>query len=115
MNTFTWIPDKTVSLTHNKKTLVSQFENGTKKWYKKGNRPRKWELNFTNRDYGVIMDIVDFWDSVDGAGDPFSITLYNGITGADETVTVHFVGDEIHPKTIGYYAGSLSLTIEEVL
>ena len=115
MSTFTWTPDKTVSLVHNKKVMVSQFENGTKKWYKKGDRPRRWELTFHNRDYSEIMNIVEFWDSVNGAGDAFDITLYNGITGADETVTVHFVGDEIHPKTIGYYAGSLSLTIEEVL
>jgi len=74
-----------------------------------------WSLTFTNRDYSEIQNIVDFWDSVDGAGDAFQIVLYNGILSADETITVHFVGDNIEPQTIGYYAGSLSLQIEEVL
>jgi len=37
------------------------------------------------------------------------------VTGADETVTVHFVGEEIEVGFQGEHVGTISLTIEEVL
>ena len=72
---FTWSPDSTVSHSQTRKTLVTSFENGKKKWYSKGSRPRTWKLTFNNRDYSEIQDILAFWNGVSGAGTAFEIDL----------------------------------------
>ena len=114
LTTFSWEPNYTYTLINKHRVLTSEMDNGEKKWYYKGNRPRKWKLTFT-RSYTEINEIYDFWNDRKGPYEAFYITLPNGVTGADETVTVHFVGEEIEVGFQGEHVGTISLTIEEVL
>lgn len=111
---FTWTPAYVSELTKEHKVAETVFENGSKKRYWKGARPRKWKYTFL-KNYPQIHEIYDFWDDRKGSYENFQIEIYNGVTEANELVVCHFVETEIDLKTQGRHFGEISLTIEEVL
>lgn len=111
---FPFTPDFVVEQTLEHKVNVSQYENGPEQVYWKGKYPREWKLSFT-KDYSDIHQVLRWFDNQHGPAIPFYWTYTNPLNNNRESILVRFVDSKPQMTTQGLLAGTMSLTIKEIL
>lgn len=110
MSDFTWVPDYTVVMGSEFKTLESEAENGVKQFrsiWPTGKH--SWRLSFKNRTLSVAQAILAFFDTKLGKATSFTWTC-----PLDSTeYTVRFLQDKLSFNYVNYQQCDFDIDFEE--